>query len=262
MTKFLVIAISINLLLGCGPADRTVSSLRDTSEPQDQLIGTAREFWIFESADDGLGTNSFPISDSSKFHYFPESLSIQGEDFLWMSSGDSINLRQAQFVRSMDETVIRSVPLFRSVRPNGDIFQVFILADAFARASSNRKWEIDFEPTFFVRSPQQGQVSLQGTFEITTVCFPPNILRDPSLSEVVSRTFDSKFEIKIQQGIQKIAPKIEYRPSHISDFVSRCVSRQGELTSSLSFQLKGSGDSPIDIEFTGIQTSMTVFQND
>ena len=247
-------------LISCGDGSHQKSYTKDVSAPEEQGVGTVREFWFFESQADCLGQSTFKLKDSD-FSYFPEAFPLEN-DFFWTAGSDILS--RAEFGQSWDPQIQRAVPQFKRIDLKGNIFSINMHSQALARTVLNRNWRIDFQPTFRVRSVEK-DIHLQLKFTIQNVCYNSSFYARSSIPENLAGLVieDSRIEVppftqSLSDTSPELAPIIEYRPKDVKDFLNRCRSKGGELASAIFLELNGETKGA-DLEFSGIKTEVAIY---
>lgn len=260
MTKSLLLLLGSLILISCGDGDYHQSYTKDVTAPDEQVVGTAREFWFFESPADGLGKSTFKLEDTN-VSYFPEAFPVE-DDFFWTVTNGSDTLSRVEFGLSWDSEIQRAVPQFNKLDLKGNIFSISMLSDSLARVVWNRSWQIDFQPVFRVRSKGQ-EIPLQLKFTIRNVCFNPRFFTAPvsnNLDGMVIEDFsiEKSFAKSLNTASPELSPTIQYRPNLIKEFLDRCRIKGGDVASSLELDLDGETKGS-DLEFSGIKTNMVIY---
>ncbi|WP_176736322.1 hypothetical protein [Oligoflexus tunisiensis] len=233
------------------------------TDPGSQPVGSAREFWIYESNQDGLGTSGPFAVDG--VHYFPEAMPTNGEDFFWIAD-PSYNLSAIQYRPSLLPKVPHPVPNIPIPRMQSGQLILDLPFEHFDQQFAPN-WEFVFRPTFMVTRSVPGQTyGGKLRFIIQHVCFrmidqPPYMQILPRDGKLISEIVKEHNFAVANSGTGITLEKLYTNQDH-APYAEQCSNDGGTIATSLrtelNFQNNGSADA--QIEFSGMKVRYLTFE--
>ncbi len=188
------LALAFGLIVSsCGP-DTSKSKLSRVSDPSDQVIGSVREYWIYENISDGLGRAEIGSIDSLHTNFFPVDLPMGEENIFWVSNSPELSLSNVEFSISHDPEIKREVPVFKAAKLSNGYLELILHSDSFASIMEHQGWELTIEPTFFLTTYTDAQSLdiVRLGFEISTVCLLESDLSIDNLDDLIESNVSSR----------------------------------------------------------------------
>lgn len=250
------------LAMGCG-SGHDESKIHDVTDPGNQPVGSAREFWIYESNADGVGTSA-PIALDS-LHFFPGSMAINGEDFFWIADS-AYKLSRVQYRPSMLVKIPHNVPNIPIAPNQSGLLTLDLPFENFDQQFAPN-WEFILKPTFTVtRSAPDHTFNGALKFRIQHACFRM-INKEPYL-QILPRDGQLTQEIIKDQGftvagsgVDIVLEKLYTNEDH-AIFAQPCAADGGSLATMMRVELNFQNNSAAEaqIEFTGLKVRYLTFE--
>jgi hypothetical protein len=255
--KLLLVITVASALASCGEGIET-SQTKDVTDPFDQIIGTAREFWFFESQEDGLGNSE--KGQVNELNYFPLEMPIGQEDFFWTGSDSLLNDNNVTFSSSALRSIQRSVPVLAKVDlSNGSFLNLHLYSESLNNQIEEPRWFAEFEPTFITKNTTAqtlGSASVEASIEL--VCYrleSENLFIIPVESKLILALKEDQTK-QVAPGQVIFNPKLKISNETVDSFVRSCRTQGGELSSVFQAKLNGTAKGPFALEFTGLKTNL------